>query len=115
MIDSIRLSEKAKQQLILIKRKTGIENWNVLCRWALLISLAENTSPPYEDIATDSSIDISWKVFTNEFNELISTLLKESFHNDSTYHDFNVYFKLHLHRGISFLNSNVSLIDDLYK
>ncbi|WP_435947067.1 DndE family protein [Dryocola sp. BD586] len=35
-IDNVRLSEKAKQQLITLKRRTGIENWNVLCRWGPL-------------------------------------------------------------------------------
>ena len=37
-IDHIRLSQQAKDQLIKLKRVTGIEHWNVLCRWALCVS-----------------------------------------------------------------------------
>ncbi|EAX0453961.1 DUF1832 domain-containing protein, partial [Salmonella enterica] len=55
-IEHVRLSEKAKQQLITLKRRTGIDNWNVLCRWAFCLSLAEKAVPPHEDIITDSSI-----------------------------------------------------------
>ncbi|EAW4711887.1 DNA sulfur modification protein DndE, partial [Salmonella enterica] len=62
-IDSIRLSEKQKQQLITLKRKTGIENWNVLCRWALCISLAEPTIPPKENIPSDSNVEMTWRTF----------------------------------------------------
>ena len=32
ILDNIRLSQKAKDQLIRLKRHTGIEHWNVLCR-----------------------------------------------------------------------------------
>ena len=34
-IEHIRVSQHAKDQLIRLKRVTGIKNWNVLCRWAL--------------------------------------------------------------------------------
>lgn len=45
MIETVRVSEKAKVQLITLKRRTGIQNWNVLCRWALCSSLAESLNP----------------------------------------------------------------------
>ena len=35
-VEHIRLSKQAKNQLIKLKRVTGIEHWNVLCRWALV-------------------------------------------------------------------------------
>ena len=41
MIETVRISEKGKTQLITLKRRTGIQNWNVLCRWAFCISLKE--------------------------------------------------------------------------
>ncbi|MFQ1658140.1 DNA sulfur modification protein DndE [Aeromonas veronii] len=118
MIDNIRLSEKAKQQLIVIKRKTGIENWNVLCRWALCLSLAESSVPPFEDIQTDSSVEMTWKVFSGEQSELLSTLFRERFHDESQFYiniSINEHFKLHLHRGISFLNSNIDNINSIIK
>jgi DNA sulfur modification protein DndE len=36
MIENVRISEKAKNQLITLKRRTGIQNWNTLCRWGLV-------------------------------------------------------------------------------
>ena len=45
-IEHIRLSQQARDQLITLKRRTGIAHWNVLCRWALCRSLAEPAPPP---------------------------------------------------------------------
>lgn len=117
MIDNIRLSEKAKQQLIVIKRKTGIENWNVLCRWAFCLSLSEESIPPFEDINTDSSVEMTWKVFTGEFSNEIENIFLSRLHHDLKSVDEKeiiTMFKLHLHRGISFLTTKINNIDDLY-
>ncbi|AMJ85183.1 MULTISPECIES: DNA sulfur modification protein DndE [Alteromonas] len=106
-IDTIRLSEKQKQQLIRLKSRTGIENWNVLCRWALCMSLAEETVPPAEDIPSDSNVEMSWKVFAGEYADVYLAVLRlayekqKKFMNETLFADF---LKLHLNRGISFLN-----------
>lgn len=116
MIENIRISEKAKQQLINIKRRTGIENWNVLCRWALMLSLAEKSIPPHEDIKTDSSVEMSWKVFSGEHSDLLRVLFKQRLFNDQLIisdENINYYFKLHLHRGVSYLVNKVKSIDSL--
>ncbi|MFQ2123072.1 DNA sulfur modification protein DndE [Aeromonas jandaei] len=118
MIDNIRLSEKAKQQLIVIKRKTGIENWNVLCRWALCLSLAEESIPPFEDIQTDSSVEMTWKVFSGEWNTIIKSLFIYRVQNDNIQiSQAENYFKIHLHRGISYLTQKISEnnLDYLFK
>mgnify|MGYP006396723613 CR=1 FL=1 len=105
-IDTIKLSEKQKQQLIRLKSRTGIENWNVLCRWALCMSLAEETVPPVEEIPSDSNVEMSWKVFAGEYADVYLAVLKQVHEkqkqclNDITLNDL---FKLHLNRGISFL------------
>lgn len=111
MIDNIRLSEKAKQQLIVIKRKTGIENWNVLCRWALCLSLSEESIPPFEDIQTDSSIDMTWKTFGGDYSDIFKCIFLTRLNNEGIEaSDANIYlhFKLHLHRGISYLSKRDS-------
>lgn len=115
MIDNIRLSEKAKQQLIVIKRKTGIENWNVLCRWALCLSLAEESIPPFEDIQTASSVEMTWKVFSGEYSPIFNSIIWQRINSDciSSSDDFDTIFKLHLHRGISFLSNKVTSINDI--
>ena len=40
-LKQIRLSSQAKEQLIRLKTRTGIQQWNILCRWAFCLSLAE--------------------------------------------------------------------------
>ena len=45
IIKQIKLSNVSKDRLGRLKGKTGIKNWNVLCRWAFCYSLSENTIP----------------------------------------------------------------------
>jgi len=110
-IDIIRLSEKQKQQLIVLKRKTGIENWNVLCRWALCMSLADPTVPPKEDIPSDSNVEMTWKTFAGEFsNAYISLLIYKYRNSGKIYNQLSItdFTKIHINRGISLLiKSNV--------
>jgi DNA sulfur modification protein DndE len=110
-IDTVKLSEKQKQQLVRLKSKTGIENWNVLCRWALCMSLAEKSSPPLEDTPSDSNVEMSWKVFAGEYADVYLAVLREAFQRQSAYLDgvhFNDFVKLHLNRGVSYLNARWS-------
>ena len=115
-IDSFRLSEKAKTQLTKLKAKTGITQWNILCRWAFCLSLKEETIPPNEDIATNSNIEMTWKTFGGERQDLYYALLKQRLIIDGIdLSEKNVvtYFKLHLHRGISYLSLKVNSIESL--
>lgn len=105
-IETIKLSEKQKQQLVRLKSKTGIENWNVLCRWALCMSLAEDTVPPIEDIPSDSNVEMSWKVFAGEYADVYLAVLREAYEKQKAHLDdvlFTDFFKLHINRGIGFL------------
>jgi len=117
-IETIRLSEAAKTKLVTLKRRTGVQHWNVLCRWAFCISLAEPSPPPFEDIPSDSSVEMSWKVFSGAFPELYLALLRERAHRDGvtlSHENELAYFRLHLHRGISYLSSQVGSLDDLLR
>lgn len=109
-IDTIKLSEKQKQQLIRLKTKTGIENWNVLCRWALCMSLAEDTVPPVEEIPSDSNVEMSWKVFAGEYSDVYLAVLRQTYEKQKAHLDdvlFSDFLKLHINRGIGyFLKSN---------
>jgi len=105
-IDSIRLSEKQKTQLSQLKKKTGIDNWNVLCRWALCLSLAESTTPPIENIPSDSNLEMSWKVFGGEHADVYLAILRQTYKQQSKHLknvQFYDFFKLHLNRGIAYL------------
>lgn len=108
-IDTVKISQKAKDQLITLKRRTGLEQWNILCRWAFCASLAEESVPPAADIVTDSNVEMDWRTFGGPEYELYLALLKERCRRDELPLDEDTlqkYFKLHLHRGIGYLLSS---------
>ena len=106
MIETIRLSEKGKTQLITLKRRTGVQQWNVLCRWAFCLSLAEPSRPPDEEIPSDSSVEMTWRTFTGSHDEVYRSVLLFRANQDGVELEGGAlphYFRLHLHRGISYL------------
>ena len=76
MIETIRLSQQARDQLIKLKRVTGLKNWNVLCRWAFCRSLAEPSVPTPVKIPTDSNVEMTWRVFGGAQADLYLAVLK---------------------------------------
>lgn len=105
-IEHIRLSQQAKDQLVKLKRATGIQNWNVLCRWAFCVSLAESSIPSPKRIPADSTVEMTWKTFGGAHHEIYYALLKERCHRDGLRMSDEVLtqqFRLHLHRGIGYL------------
>jgi len=111
-IDNIRLSQQAKDQLLRLKRKTGIQNWNVLCRWGFCMSLADPTPPTVSKIPADSSVEMTWKVFGGQYQEIYSALVKQRCYQDGLGTSDKVLvtqFRLHLHRGISYLAADSDL------
>ena len=75
-IKQIRLASQAKDQLVRLKSRTGISQWNILCRWAFCVSLAEETPPTPVEIPADSNVEMTWHVFGGEYHELYFALLK---------------------------------------
>ncbi len=108
----------AKDQLIRLKRFTGIEQWNTLCRWAFMRSLAEPTPPSPAPLAAMSNVELSWEVFAGPWGHTLWLVLKERCHRDgmATTNDVVLdQFRLHLHRGIAYLASDgIKQIEDLY-
>lgn len=106
-VEHIQPSAKARDQLIVLKRRTGIENWNTLCRWALCVSLAESSRPPEARHPADSPIQMDWRTFAGSLDEVYWAVLKERCAMDgldSTDEEVvGKEFRLHLHRGISYL------------
>ncbi len=105
-IDTVRLSEKARSQLINMKRRTGIQNWNALCRWAFCLSIGQPTRPPEENIPADSSIEMTWKTFSGGVEDVYWGMLLVRAEKDGVEMEkaaLSYYFRLHLHRGISYL------------
>ena len=118
IIKQIKLSESAKDKLSRLKGKTGIKNWNVLCRWALCYSLSEETMPTDIEIPSDSNVEMSWYTFAGEYSEIYEALIKAwCFDMDLPIDDETVskYFKLHLERGIAHLSGTnfIKNLEDL--
>lgn len=117
-IEQIRLSQAGKEQLVRLKRRTKIKNWNSLCRWGFCRSLAEPTRPSPVPIPADSSVEMTWKTFAGTHTVAYMALLKARCRKDGielTDEAMNKEFRLHLHRGIAYLAGDKRLraIEDL--
>ena len=118
IVKQIKLSGQAKDRLSRLKGRTGIQNWNVLCRWALCYSLSEGTIPAPQEQPADSNVEISWHTFAGEYGEIYDALIKAWCSAHSLPVDEETlaqYFKAHLNRGISYLSGNYSIksLDDM--
>jgi DNA sulfur modification protein DndE len=119
-LDRIQLSQQAKDQLLKLKRNTGIKHWNVLCRWAFCASLAEPSPPPAAKIPADGNVEMTFKVFGGAQHELYLALLRARCRRDGHGTDDDTLaaqLRLHLHRGIGYLfaDRRIQRIGDLFK
>jgi DNA sulfur modification protein DndE len=104
VIKQFKLSQPEKDKLIRIKARTGIQNWNVLCRWAFCWSLSEPSIPGGIDPLSDSNVEMSWITFAGEYHEVYESLLKQKCIRDGVGDSQEIlvkYFRLHLNRGIN--------------
>jgi DNA sulfur modification protein DndE len=117
-IERVKISQNGKEQLMKLKRTTKIDQWNILCRWALCRSLAEPTLPSPVPIKLDSNVEITWRVFGGEISDMLLIALKQRCYNDALGTEKNVLAEqliLHLHRGIGYLagDPNIKKVEDL--
>ena len=118
IVHQIKLSNSSKDKLSRLKGKTGIKNWNVLCRWALCYSISEDSVPTDIPINADSNVEMSWYTFAGEFSEIFEALIIEWCYSkgiEPTNENVIKYFRLHLERGISYLSGTnfIKSLDDL--
>jgi DNA sulfur modification protein DndE len=107
-VETVRISKQGRDQLIKVRRQTGIEHWNTLCRWALVLSLREKTPPAVPRQKLDGGVEMTWKVFAGDEGELLSSLIrlrssKDDFGTDPE--SLSQCLRAHLHRGLSYLAS----------
>ncbi len=107
-VETIRISRQGREQLIKLRRQTGIEHWNVLCRWAFCVSLRETTSPQQHIDKFDGGVEMTWKVFSGEHGDVYSALCwmrakKDGFPESTD--GAAACLRAHLHRGLSYLAS----------
>ncbi len=105
-LKQFRVSAQAREQLIRLKTRTGIGQWNILCRWAFGLSLAQPAPPTPIDVPADSNVEMTWPTFGGDAHELYLALLQERCQRDGLGTSDEVLarqFRLHLHRGIGYL------------
>lgn len=107
-MERIKLTAAAKNQLTTLKRRTGIEHNNALCRHALCISLANPSVPPVENLSFGGGIEIDWRTLSGGqealyYNLVVVRLLSEGKHVTSEL--VRQTLVQHIHRGLSFLVS----------
>ncbi|MDK2905910.1 MAG: sulfur modification protein DndE [Eubacteriaceae bacterium] len=108
IVKQFKLSQPEKEKLIRIKSRTGIQNWNVICRWALCWSLAEPSPPGGVVPLSDSNVEMSWLTFAGEYHEIYEAIIRQRCKKDGFGDDPETlvkYFRLHLNRGINHFSS----------
>ncbi len=107
-MERVKLTAAAKNQLMTLRRRTGIEHNNSLCRHALCISLANPSVPPLENLSFGGGIEIDWRTLTGGeealyYNLLVVRLVSEG--KRPTSDSVRQTIVRHIHRGLSYLVS----------
>lgn len=111
-LETVRLSQTGKEQLIWLKRNTGLTQWNELCRWALTLSLRDSSTPLVKEVVTDSNVEMTWRTFTHPYGDVYLALLKQRClvdGEDLSDEAIARTLTVHLHRGIGYLHGRPDL------
>ena len=104
--ETIRISKQARDQLVRLKRLTRVGQWNILCRWAFCLSLAEPSPPRIQRIPADGNVEMSWRTFAGHHESIYLALVCQRCRLDGVQINEKTVaeqFRLHLHRGIGYL------------
>jgi DNA sulfur modification protein DndE len=111
-LERIRVSQRSRDTLVTLKRRTGIEHWNVLCRWAFLDSLANPNRPVQAKNLAESNLEMHWDVFAGDIADYLLAALAIRAAREGvkpTKVEMAEYFRSHLERGITQLQSAANL------
>ena len=115
-IETVKTTQNAKNILSKIKSKTGIQNWNIICRWAFCLSLKQDTPPRVIDEKLDG-VEMTYETFAGKHSNIYLTLLMNSLKKHKLeIHQLNLnkYLRAHINRGISILyNLKMKNISDM--
>lgn len=119
LIDKLPLNEKNFNDINRIKMYTNIKYNNVICRWALIISLLnKNEPPPIDQTNFEKDIPpIDWSTFAGKYEAVYFTLLKERLlnnHIDLTKDNFEQELSKHVTRGLMAIATNKNLVGYKY-
>jgi DNA sulfur modification protein DndE len=109
LIERVKISADGKHQLSTLKRRTGIEHYNIICRHALCASLANTSRVPPEALQYTGGLEIDWQTLGGEAaatlqNLLIVRALEEE--GDASPIAVRKTLQAHLHRGLAYLISD---------
>lgn len=117
-VDVVKVSARAKETMIRVKRRTGLEHWNEICRIALCRSLGTPSDPPPWKGHGDVAIEIEWKTFAGPLSNELGVLVLFSaarYGVDLKSRDAVAqFFRSHLERGIASLQ-NLKTLGELTK
>ena len=107
-IDILRTSSNVKSSLTRIKTITGISNWNIICRWALCLSLKQ-TSLPREVEEKLDGVEIDYDTLVGKNKSIYTQLLINNLvvHNVSVdKKNLTKYLYAHVNRGVNIIYTN---------
>ena len=117
-VTSIVTTSQGRDQLMRMKRIMGISQWNIIMRWAVCLSLREDSMPPVykaknqdnESSDSERSVTVEWSIFAGKSSEMLIAALKlrfiEDCGDDPSFSE-SEYFHRHLHRGLNILDGNL--------
>jgi DNA sulfur modification protein DndE len=107
-IDLLRTSANVRNSLTRIKTITGIPNWNIICRWALCLSLKQTSLPREVDEKLDG-IEIDFDILVGKNKSIYTQLLI----NNLILHKVEIdkknltkYLYAHVNRGVNIIYTN---------
>jgi len=107
-IDILRTSSNVKSSLTRIKTITGISNWNIICRWALCLSLKQ-TSLPREVEEKLDGVEIDYDTLVGKNKSIYTQLLINNLvtHNVAVdKKNLTKYLYAHVNRGVNIIYTN---------
>ncbi len=108
--EDIVLDASARARLTSLLQTTGVERADVLCRWALSLSLADPTAPPPVTAPASTCVALPWWGREVAFAEIYAGLVR--LHCARLGEDASVdvaeRLRAHVHRGLALLDERVS-------
>lgn len=112
IVETVRLGSDTKIHLSTLKKRTGIENWNTLCRWAFCLSISDETPVRDRNERGLGAVEMTWKTFAGEEEEIYQLLLIDRCQSEHGSLDKDVMastLRQHIARGAARLVSNREL------
>ena len=116
-IETVKTTQNAKNILGRLKFNTGIQNWNIICRWAFCLSLKQESAPRVVDEKLDG-VEMTYETFAGKHSNIYLVLLMNSLKkHELEIHQLNLnkHLRAHINRGISILyNLKMKNISDIF-